>query len=90
MRDKFDFVEEITWNDFGESHYMGPIKGAQPNSQSWVDGYDHTPLLQLNAYYHAAFKTGSYPTITCDKVSRDQSLSVKRHRGLTASTCLVS
>ena len=68
MRDKYDLIEEITWNDFGESHYMGPIKGAQPNSQSWVNGFDHTPLLAVNAYYHAAFKTGSYPAITCDKI----------------------
>ncbi|KAL7410783.1 glycosyl hydrolase family 71-domain-containing protein [Mrakia frigida] len=68
MRDKYDWVEELTWNDYGESHYMGPIKGAQPNSQSWVNGFDHTPLLQVNAYYHTAFKTGSYPAITCDKI----------------------
>ena len=27
--------------DYGESHYIGPIAGAQPNSQAWVDGFDH-------------------------------------------------
>lgn len=54
--------------DYGESSYIGPIDGAQPNSQSWVDGFDHTALGQINAYYSAAFKTGSYPTITQDKV----------------------
>jgi glucan endo-1,3-alpha-glucosidase len=41
-RDMFDLVEICTWNDFGESHYIGPIHGAQPNSQAWVDGFDHT------------------------------------------------
>ena len=41
-RDKLDLVEINTWNDYGESHYVGPIKGAQPNSQAWVDGYEHT------------------------------------------------
>lgn len=40
-RDMFDAVEIVTWNDFGESHYIGPIHGAQPNSQAWVDGFDH-------------------------------------------------
>lgn len=40
-RDSVDIVEIVTWNDYGESHYIGPIKGAQPNSQAWVDGYDH-------------------------------------------------
>lgn len=37
-RDKFDLVEALTWNDYGESSYIGPIEGAQPNSQAWVDG----------------------------------------------------
>lgn len=27
--------------DYGESHYIGPIEGAQPNSNAWVDGFDH-------------------------------------------------
>ena len=30
-RTMFDLVEVITWNDYGESHYVGPIAGAQPN-----------------------------------------------------------
>jgi glucan endo-1,3-alpha-glucosidase len=54
--------------DYGESSYIGPIDGAQPRSQSWVDGFDHSALQQINAYYAAAFKTGSYPAITQDKV----------------------
>jgi len=41
-RDKFDLVEIVTWNDYGESHYIGPIKGDQPNSQAWVNGLNHT------------------------------------------------
>lgn len=40
-RDSIPFVEIITWNDYGESHYVGPIEGDQPNSQAWVDGFDH-------------------------------------------------
>lgn len=35
-------VEIISWNDFGESHYLGPVKGAMPSgSDRWVIGYDH-------------------------------------------------
>ena len=41
-RDSVDFVEVITWNDYGESHYIGPIEGAQPMSQGWTTGFDHT------------------------------------------------
>lgn len=42
MRDQVDIVQILSWNDYGESHYVGPIKGAQPNSQAWVDGMNHT------------------------------------------------
>lgn len=61
-------VEVITWNDFGESHYLGPIKGSQPNSQAWVNGFDHTAWLDLTSYFATAYKTGSYPTVSQDKV----------------------
>lgn len=54
--------------DYGESHYVGPIKGAQPNSQAWVDGFPHTPWLELSAYFARAFKTGAYPPIDRDRI----------------------
>jgi len=54
--------------DYGESHYVGPIKGAQPNSQAWVDGFPHEPWLQLNSYFVFAFKNGHYPKICHDKI----------------------
>jgi hypothetical protein len=28
-------------DDYGESHYIGPIAGAQPMSEGWVNGFDH-------------------------------------------------
>jgi glucan endo-1,3-alpha-glucosidase len=46
-RDRVDIVQALTWNDYGESHYLGPIKGAQPNSQAWVDGFDHSGMCVL-------------------------------------------
>ncbi|KAF9013289.1 glycosyl hydrolase family 71-domain-containing protein [Cyathus striatus] len=67
-RDQFDIVQVLTWNDYGESHYVGPIKGAQPNSQSWTDGMDHTGWLNMTAYYANAFKTGSFPDIEKDQI----------------------
>lgn len=54
--------------DYGESHYVGPIKGAQPNSQAWVDGFPHEPWLQLNSYFSFAFKNGHYPDVHHDKI----------------------
>ncbi|GJE97162.1 glycoside hydrolase family 71 protein [Phanerochaete sordida] len=65
-RDLFDLVEICTWNDFGESHYIGPIRGAQPNSQAWVDGFDHTSWLAMTGYFAAGYKTGAYPAVTQD------------------------
>lgn len=68
IRDQVDIVECLTWNDYGESHYLGPIEGDQPNSQAWVDGFDHTGWLNLTLYYATAFKTGSYPPVTKDQI----------------------
>ncbi|KAI0644960.1 glycoside hydrolase family 71 protein [Trametes meyenii] len=68
MRNHIGIVQIISWNDFGESHYIGPIKGAQPNSQSWVDGFPHTAWLDLTRYFARAFKDGVYPPIERDKI----------------------
>lgn len=63
MRQNVQFVQVISWNDYGESHYLCPPRGAQPNSQSWVDGCPHESWLSLNAYFIRAFKEGQYPPI---------------------------
>ncbi|WVQ97182.1 hypothetical protein IAU59_004292 [Kwoniella sp. CBS 9459] len=69
MRDKVKSVEILTWNDYGESSYIGPIAGALPSgSEVWTHGYEHTALKSLTKYYSTAFKTGSYPTITDDEI----------------------
>jgi glucan endo-1,3-alpha-glucosidase len=64
-----EFIEIITWNDYGESHYVGPIDGAFPaGSDVWTVGYDHTAWLDLASYYIKAYKAGSYPAVTQDQV----------------------
>ena len=66
---KPQFVEIITWNDYGESHYVGPIAGSLPaGSEAWVTGFDHAAWMDLASYYIQAYKTGSLPEITADKV----------------------
>ncbi|KAG8908649.1 hypothetical protein FRB99_004937 [Tulasnella sp. 403] len=67
-RDQVDIVEIVSWNDYGESTYIGPIGKDQPGSQAWVTGFDHTAWLEMTGYYAAAFKTGVKPTITADKI----------------------
>lgn len=69
MRDRIKSTEILTWNDYGESSYIGPIKGALPaGSNAWVDGFEHDHLLHVTQYYVSAFKTGAYPTVTEDKI----------------------
>jgi glucan endo-1,3-alpha-glucosidase len=69
MRDRVKMVEILTWNDYGEASYIGPIDGALPSgSEAWTNGFPHTAWLQLTKYYAQAFKTGSWPTITSDSI----------------------
>lgn len=70
MRDQIDQVEIISWNDYGESHYIGPIKGDQPpQSKVWTmnPDFDHTAYLSLQAFYSQAWKTGQWPSVTTEK-----------------------
>ncbi|KAK0458149.1 glycoside hydrolase family 71 protein [Desarmillaria tabescens] len=59
-REKVDMVQILTWNDFGESHYLGPIEGSQSGSEAWTNGYDHQAWLKLGSYYARAFKDGRF------------------------------
>ncbi|TFY55802.1 hypothetical protein EVG20_g9185 [Dentipellis fragilis] len=68
QRNHIDIVQLISWNDYGESHYVAPVRGAQPNSQAWVDGFPHEPWMLLNAYYARAFKEGRMPPIEKDRI----------------------
>lgn len=68
---KPDIVEIVTWNDYGESHYIGDINpnvylGTQ--APLYVDGFTHAAWRDVAQYYISWFKTGSAPTITKDKV----------------------
>ena len=67
-RDQYDIVQILTWNDYGESHYVGPIKGSLPNSEAWTIGFNHTAFLDVHKFYAEGFKTGSFPNITEDRL----------------------
>jgi len=53
-------VEILTWNDYGESHYIGPLppsESAIPTGANWyVDGMPHNAWLNDLPYYIAAYK----------------------------------
>lgn len=56
-RDKVSLVEICTWNDFGESHYIGPQHGAlPPGSEKWVNGFSHE-----GRFYPSCFRADRAP-----------------------------
>jgi len=67
-RDNYDLIQILTWNDYGESHYVGPINGALPKSEAWTLGFNHTAFLDVHKFYAEGFKTGKFPDITDDRL----------------------
>lgn len=63
-----DFIQVVSWNDYGESHYIGPISGSPPSGTTWISGFDHQSWLDMTDYFIKWYKTGSPPAITQDKV----------------------
>lgn len=61
-----DMIQIQTWNDFGESHYVGPVnpKAAFPGqSKEWVDGMSHEAFYEMLQFYIEWYKTGNQPEI---------------------------
>jgi glucan endo-1,3-alpha-glucosidase len=62
-----DFIEFQTWNDAGESHYMGnswpePITGT--GIEAYTQDYDHTGFQQVIPAFIQAYKSGATMTNT--------------------------
>ncbi|PYH98406.1 hypothetical protein BO71DRAFT_406224 [Aspergillus ellipticus CBS 707.79] len=55
------FVEIITWNDYGETHYIGPIheEGLPTGSASYVLGHPHDAWRTLLPHYINAYRGGA-------------------------------
>ncbi|KZV99064.1 hypothetical protein EXIGLDRAFT_726537 [Exidia glandulosa HHB12029] len=64
-------IEIITWNDFGESHY---ISGPEPNhdddgSSEWAAGFPHDGWRSIMKVYIEAYKAGAAaPTVKEDEL----------------------
>ncbi|MCJ1475766.1 hypothetical protein MMC13_004430 [Lambiella insularis] len=67
-----DMVEILTWNDFGESHYIGPLhpESFPAGSESYVAENPHDGWRELLPYYIAAYKNGNntIPTVDEEKI----------------------
>jgi len=66
-------VEIITWNDWGESHYIGTIdtdtRDLPANSTNYVNSqFPHVKLQWLLPYFIQSFKNGAPPAVTQDIV----------------------
>ncbi|KAG8700281.1 hypothetical protein FRC09_006065 [Ceratobasidium sp. 395] len=68
-RDSLPFVEIATWNDYGESHYIGPMDGLAPAGTDYITPQnDHQAWADYTWYYATWWKSGVAPTITTDRV----------------------
>ena len=56
-----DYIEILTWNDFGESHYIGPVRsnGIPSGAERYVSSNSHEAWRELLPYYIAAYKSGN-------------------------------
>jgi len=68
-----DFIEIITWNDWGESHYIGHIdpnsNDLPTDSQAYVYGFTHEAFQDVIPAFISAYKNGhTTPDITTDVV----------------------
>jgi glucan endo-1,3-alpha-glucosidase len=65
-------IEIITWNDWGESSYIGTIDPDSADlpsgSPAYVDGFPHTSWLSTLPYFLSYYKTGVAPTVNQDVV----------------------
>ncbi|CAI7656225.1 unnamed protein product [Penicillium bialowiezense] len=89
------FIEIVTWNDYGECHYIGPLKSPHTDdgASKWVNDMPHDGWLDISKPYIAAFKAGdSSPT---NHISSDELVYWYRPtpRGVdcdSTDTCMVS
>ncbi|GMK57757.1 hypothetical protein CspeluHIS016_0405910 [Cutaneotrichosporon spelunceum] len=54
-----EIVQVISWNDYGESHNIAPVLGAEPGSQSWTRGMDHVAFREMTGYFTRRWRDGA-------------------------------
>ncbi|KZT25212.1 glycoside hydrolase family 71 protein [Neolentinus lepideus HHB14362 ss-1] len=66
-----DIVEIVTWNDYGESHYIGDINSnvdLGTYAPNYVPGFVHADWRIVAQYYISYYKNNAAPTVTNDTV----------------------
>ncbi|KAJ5083849.1 CAZyme family GH71 [Penicillium alfredii] len=66
------FIEIVTWNDYGESHYIGPLNSPHTDdgASKWVNDMPHNGWLDISKPFISAFKAGA--TSPNDYITSDQ------------------
>lgn len=65
------YIEILTWNDYGESHYIGPLSSphSDDGNSKWTNDMPHDGWLEMAKPYIAAFKAGQQSiSVTEDKL----------------------
>lgn len=85
-----DFVEVLTWNDAGESHYVGDFWQEQiagTGEGDYTDGYDHKGWQQVIKPFITAFKNNA-TKISQIKPGRSKPVGALWYRPLlTSASC---
>ncbi|KAL4914768.1 glycosyl hydrolase family 71-domain-containing protein [Aspergillus aurantiobrunneus] len=55
------FIEIVTWNDYGESHYIGPLSSPHTDdgASKWVNDMPHGGWMDMSKPFIAAYKDGA-------------------------------
>ncbi|ROW01305.1 hypothetical protein VMCG_05983 [Cytospora schulzeri] len=55
------FIEIITWNDYGESHYIGPLNSPHydDGNSKWTNDMPHDGWMDMAKPFISAFKDGA-------------------------------
>lgn len=87
-----DFVEVITWNDAGESHYIGnfwPEQIAGTNEGDYANGFDHSGWQKVIKPFIAAYKNGAtdVSSITTSESGGNPEGAIWYRTLLTSASC---
>ena len=81
---KPDFIEIVTWNDWGESSYIGPADTApeDANGGSYWSSYSHAGFLKMAKIFIQAFHAGK-SSVRVDRAEEDVFMFYRTQPALT-------
>lgn len=81
---KPEFIEIVTWNDWGESSYIGPANPApeDPNGGCYWSYYSHEAFLKMTKIFAKAFHAGK-TSVRVDKAEEDVFMFYRTQPALT-------